>query len=122
MAQAKQSAENVIPLTPRVFQILLALVDGEQHGYRILKDVEERSAGKVLIGPGTLYEAIHRLVESEWIVESKVRSDALHHDRRRRYYRLTGFGRAVLKAEAERLSDVVSFAESKKLIRKRRPA
>ena len=109
--------EDLIPLTPRVFHILLALVDEEQHGYRIMKEVETRSGGKVRIGPGTLYEAIQRLVKNQLIEESSDRPDAELDDKRRRYYKLTQLGRGVLAAESERLAALVGFARSKDLVK-----
>ena len=108
--------EDWIPLTPRVFHILLALVDEEQHGYRIMKEVEVRSDGRVRIGPGTLYEAIHRLVKNGLIEESSERPDAKLDDQRRRYYRLTQMGRGVLAAESDRLAALVGFARTKNLV------
>jgi len=117
MSKKHGNAEDLIPLTPRVFHILLALVDEEQHGYRIMKEVETRSGGKVRIGPGTLYEAIQRLVKNRLIEESSERPDAEMDDQRRRYYRLTELGRNVLRAESERLAALVGFAHSKNLVR-----
>ena len=114
--------EDLIPLTPRVFHILLALVDEEQHGYRIMKEVETRSGGKVRIGPGTLYEAIQRLVKNQLIEESSDRPDAAMDDQRRRYYRLTQLGRGVLAAESERLAALVGFARSKDLVKEAKSA
>jgi DNA-binding PadR family transcriptional regulator len=111
------NAEDLIPLTPRVFHILLALVDEEQHGYRIMKEVEARSEGKVRIGPGTLYEAIQRLVKNHLIEESNERPDVEMDDQRRRYYRLTELGRRVLQAESDRLAALVGFVRTKNLIR-----
>ncbi len=114
--------EDLIPLTPRVFHILLALVDEEQHGYRIMKEVETRSGGKVRIGPGTLYEAIQRLVKNQLIEESSDRPDAAMDDQRRRYYRLTQLGRGVLAAESERLAALVGYARSKDLVKEAKSA
>ena len=114
--------ENLIPLTPRVFHILLALVDAEQHGYKIMKEVEMRSEGKVRIGPGTLYEAIQRLVKNRLIEESNERPDAELDDQRRRYYRLTRLGRGVLAAESERLAALVGFARTKDLLKEAKSA
>ena len=117
MSTKTGSAEDLIPLTPRVFHILLALVDEEQHGYRIMKEVETRSEGKVRIGPGTLYEAIQRLVKNRLLEESSDRPDAAMDDQRRRYYRLTELGRRVLHAESDRLAALVGFAKTKNLVR-----
>jgi DNA-binding PadR family transcriptional regulator len=114
--------DTLIPLTPRVFHILLALVDDERHGYQIMKDVEAASGGKVKIGPGTLYEAIQRLVKQRLMEESNDRPDAEMDDQRRRYYRLTKLGREVVKAEANRLADLVGLARAKKLVNKTKPA
>ena len=114
--------DDLIPLTPRVFHILLALVDEEQHGYRIMKEVEVRSDGRVRIGPGTLYEAIHRLVKNKLIEESCDRPDSEMDDQRRRYYRLTQLGRGVLAAESERLAALVGFARSKDLVKEAKSA
>jgi DNA-binding PadR family transcriptional regulator len=96
------------------------LVDGPEHGYQIMKEVEARSEGKVRIGPGTLYEAIQRLVNTGLIEESTDRPDNGRDDQRRRYYELTDFGQLTLEAEADRLADLVGFARSKKLISKER--
>jgi DNA-binding PadR family transcriptional regulator len=117
MSKVVGAPEDLIPLTPRVFHILLALVDEEQHGYRIMKEVETRSEGKVRIGPGTLYEAIQRLVKNRLIEESYERPDAEMDDQRRRYYRLTDLGRRVLQAESVRLAALVGFARTKNLVK-----
>jgi DNA-binding PadR family transcriptional regulator len=120
MTSAAANPEELLPLTPRVFHILLALVDGPGHGYQIMKEVESRSDGKVRIGPGTLYEAIQRLVNTGLIEESDERPADHLDDQRRRYYELTDFGQQALEAEADRLADLVGFARSKKLISKER--
>mgnify|MGYP001821011823 CR=1 FL=1 len=122
MSEKAKTPEDLIPLTPRVFHILLALVDEEQHGYRIMKEVEQRSDGKVRIGPGTLYEAIQRLVKNRLIEESCDRPDSEMDDQRRRYYRLTDLGRQVLQAESDRLAALVGFARTKNLVTKAKSA
>ncbi len=122
MSKTVGTPEDLIPLTPRVFHILLALVDEEQHGYRIMKEVETRSEGRVRIGPGTLYEAIQRLVKNRLIEESTERPDAEMDDQRRRYYRLTDLGRRVLRAESDRLAALVGFARSKNLLKEAKSA
>jgi DNA-binding PadR family transcriptional regulator len=106
-----------LPLTPRVFHILLALADGPEHGYRIMKEIEARSEGRVRIGPGTLYEAIHRLVESGWIRPCPA-PPSEGADSRRRHYRLSARGRAVLKAESQRLAELVEHAASRGLVQR----
>ena len=108
--------DSFLPLTPRVFHILLALADRPEHGYNIMKEVEERSEGRVTIGPGTLYEAIHTLHRRGLIEETDDRPD--DDDRRRRYYVLTALGRDVMDAETDRLAAVVELARSKQAVRR----
>src|ERR671914_53804 len=104
---------DLLPLTPVALQVLLALADGERHGYGIMLEVRERTGGKVRLGPGTLYGAIKRLKEGGVIEESAQRPDPEADDERRRYYRLTGFGGEVLAAEVERLDGLVRAARTK---------
>ena len=94
-----------LPLTPRVLLILWALESGPQHGYRLLQELEERGRGRVSIGPASLYEAIQTLQRRDWIAPVDAPDDA---DSRRRYFRLTDHGRSVLRAEAQRLADLVN--------------
>src|SRR5262249_28872424 len=101
---------SFLPLTPTVFDILLSLVDGERHGYAIMQEV----SGRLL--PGTLYRALTRLLESGLVESSDQRPDPELDDERRRYYRLTGLGRRVIEAEAQRLVEQVRAARAKKLI------
>jgi DNA-binding PadR family transcriptional regulator len=103
-------------LPPATFQILLALVDGDRHGYAIMKDVAAHSAGAVRLGPGTLYGALKRLLEAGLVAEDGERADPELGDERRRYYRLTEFGLAVARAEARRLDAMVRLARRKHLI------
>jgi DNA-binding PadR family transcriptional regulator len=112
-------AEALLPLTPVAFEILLALADGEQHGYRIMQRVSARSRGAVTLHPGTLYRALARLLESELIEELDQRPDPEADDARRRYYRLTAPGIAVARAEAERLESQVQAARAGKLFQVR---
>ena len=114
--------DSILPLTPAVFHILIALADGETHGYAIMQEVSRRSGGSVRLGPGTLYGAISRLLEDGLIEESDERPDPEMDDTRRRYYRLTNFGGRVLAAETERLAGLVRAARSTKVIRKLKPA
>src|SRR5919112_1395517 len=113
---AGSEPEEFLPLTPSVFHILLALADGERHGYGIIKEVEARTEGGVRLGPGTLYGSIKRMLEEGLIEESDERPDSELDDERRRYYRLTGFGRRVASAEAERLNGLVEAARAKRLL------
>lgn len=106
---------DLLPLTPVVLNVLLALADGERHGYGIMLEVRERTGGRVRLGPGTLYGAIKRLKEGGVIEESGQRPDPCEapEDERRRYYRLSGFGCEVLAAEIERLDGLVRAARRK---------
>jgi DNA-binding PadR family transcriptional regulator len=119
---SQQSTEDFLPLTPAVFHILLALADGEAHGYAIMRSVTQRSMGAVRLGAGTLYGAINRLLQYGFIEESEERPDPEMDDARRRYYRLTEFGARVLAAEAKRMADLVRAARSTSAIRKIKPA
>ncbi len=105
--------QDLLPLTPVALNVLLALADGERHGYGIMLEVRERTAGRVRLGPGTLYGAIKRLKEGGLIEESGQRPDPEADDERRRYYRLSGLGAEVLGAEVERLEGLVSAARRK---------
>ena len=115
MNQTENRPEALLPLTPAVFHILLALADRERHGYDIMREVETATGGRVQMGPGTLYGSIKRMLRSGLIVESDERPDPALDDSRRRYYRLTGFGQAVLAAEVERLARLVELARNKGL-------
>ena len=120
MAKENPDPDTLLPLRPSVFHILLALSDGDLHGYGIMQEVAEHSDGQIRLGPGTLYGAIKRLLSERLIVEADERPDPELDDERRRYYRLTDFGQQVLKAEARRISKMVSVAQTKRLIPKTR--
>jgi DNA-binding PadR family transcriptional regulator len=113
---AKEKPEAWLPLTAPMFHILLALADKERHGYEIMREVDERSEGKVRLGPGTLYGSIKRMLSDGLIEELDERPDPELDDERRRYYRLSDLGRRVAIAEAERLERLVKSARSKKLL------
>lgn len=108
--------EALLPLTPSVFHILLALSDGERHGYAIMQDVARQTGGSLEMGPGTLYGCIKRMSAARLLEESGERPDPELDDQRRRYYRLTDFGNLVLRAEAHRLAAAVRVARSKRLL------
>ena len=114
-----RDVDRYLPLTPVVFEILVALADEERHGYAIMQEVEERTEGRMALRPGTLYRAIDRLLEQELIEESATRPDPKWDDERRRYYRLTRFGRQVVTGEAERLASAVSSARAKRILGRR---
>lgn len=99
-----------------MFHILLALADRERHGYHIMQEVDERTEGKVKLGPGTLYGSIKRMLADGLIEELDERPDPDMDDERRRYYRLTDFGFRVATAEAKRLEALVKSARIKKLL------
>jgi DNA-binding PadR family transcriptional regulator len=111
MAIPERDPDAYLPLTPALFHVLLALVDGEKHGYAVLKDVAERTGGKVQLGTGTLYGIVKRLLADGLIRESVAGSTD-----RRRAYRLTAFGRKVALAEAERVRDLVRLEPLKRLL------
>jgi DNA-binding PadR family transcriptional regulator len=95
----------------------LSLAEGERHGYGIKQDVAERTDGALRLGPGTLYEAIHRMVQWGWIEATPKSSKATGREARRKSYRLTRLGRRQLKQELERLDAIVNYARSKALLR-----
>ena len=103
------------PLTPAVFHILLALSNGERHGYGIMKQVEADSQGKVTMGAGTLYGSLKRMLDAGLVKESDKRVDPEMDDERRIYYQLTGVGAKALAAELERYKSIVSLAQERKL-------
>jgi DNA-binding PadR family transcriptional regulator len=120
---------SFLPLTPFAFQVLLALADGERHGYAIIKEVEERSGGSVRLRTGTLYTLLQRLLEEQLIGEQGSTPEpargatppseagpAARADSRRRYYRLTALGDAVLRAEAQRLEGLIGDARRKHVL------
>lgn len=112
----QRAPEALLPLTPAVFHILLALADGEKHGYAIMQEVGERTGGAMRMGPGTLYGSIQRMLKEGLIIEAQERPDAAHGEERRRYYRLTGFGMRVVQAEARRLEQLVQIAQRKQVL------
>jgi DNA-binding PadR family transcriptional regulator len=114
MTRAK-TPEDLLPLTPAVFHILLALSDGERHGYAIMQEVSADTGGSLQLGPGTLYGCLKRMLSAGLVEESDERPDPALDDERRRYYRLTDLGARSLRAEGERLASAVSAARAKRL-------
>jgi DNA-binding PadR family transcriptional regulator len=98
------------PLTPAVFHVLLALADGEKHGYAIMKSVEEHTGGTLKMGAGTLYGTLQRLTDAGWVSETAPPQAQSARDEKRRFYRLAGDGRTALEAEVRRLEDLVRLA------------
>jgi DNA-binding PadR family transcriptional regulator len=115
-------SESQGPLTAAMFNVMLALADGEKHGYAILKEVEQHTAGEVQLGTGTLYGIIKRLLSEGLIVEMRQRPASEDDDQRRRYYRLTESGREVAVAEAVRLEKLLARARGKRLLKAFKPA
>ena len=109
--------EDLLPLPPPAFHILIALADGPVHGYAIMREVGERTGGRLRLGPGTLYGSIKRMLEQGLIEEA--RAPAAEDAERRRYYRLTRQGRRVAEAETARLADVLREAKAHGLLPQR---
>ena len=108
------TAQELIPLSPPVFHVLLALGDSAMHGYAMMQAFEAKTDGAETLLPGTLYATIARMVDAKLIEESEPPADAS--DRRRRYYRVTAFGREVVAAESERLSRLLRIARAENMI------
>ena len=121
MEKMAQDPEALLPLTPAVFHILLALADGERHGYGIMQEVAALTDGALRLGPGTLYGSIKRMLADGLIEETDERPDPELDDERRRYYRLTDFGQRVAHLEARRLARLVDEARAKRLLAGLRP-
>ena len=117
MRYSAHNPEELVPLTPAVFHILLSLADGERHGYSIMRDIAVHTKGKLRLGPATLYRSIKHLVEDGLIEESDVRPDPALDDERRHYYRLTELGRQVVVAEVRRLEEALAVARTKRGLR-----
>jgi DNA-binding PadR family transcriptional regulator len=112
-------AESFLPLPPAVFHILVAVADRERHGYAIMQDVAGRTGGKLRMSPGTLYGSIKRMLQDGLIEELDERPDPEHDDTRRRYYRITSFGREVAMAESARYAKLLGQARASGLAPKR---
>jgi len=107
--------QSLLPLTPPVFHILLALAEEERHGYGIMQDVAWQTNDALQLGPGTLYGCLKRMLAAGLVEESDERPDPAIDDERRRYYRMTALGRRVVRAEAERLAGAVTAARARRL-------
>lgn len=113
MSGAVTDPEEMLPLSASQLHILLALADGEKHGYAVMREVESMTNGEVTMGPGTLYGAVKKMVNAGLIEETDERPDPEMDDERRRYYRTTGLGARVLEAETARLERLVKTAHSR---------
>ena len=110
--------QRLLPLTPAVFFILFALADGDKHGYAIMQSVSRLSDNQFRMGPGTLYSTIQRLLDLDLIEETEGVGGKSDHEDRRRYYKLTRTGKAILAADISRMESVVRLARDKKLVPK----
>jgi DNA-binding PadR family transcriptional regulator len=108
--------DDLLPLPPATFHILLAVADDERHGYGIIQDVAARTNGSLRLSPGTLYRSIQRMLEQGLLIEVKERPAAPADDERRRYYRITPLGRLVAEAEARRLVQLVDLARAARFV------
>ncbi len=108
--------DDLLPLTPAVFHILLALAGGERHGYGVMQEVADLTHGQIQLGPGTLYRSIQKMVVEGLIEEVGGVPLKPEEAERRRVYRMTPFGRQVAKAEARRLGVLVRAALDRKLL------
>jgi DNA-binding PadR family transcriptional regulator len=114
MKHEPEHVEDLLPLPPATFHILLALVDERRHGYAIIQDVEARTGGELRLSAGTLYRSIARMVE-QGLIHEVVRRRTAADDERRRYYLISPFGTAVARAEMRRLSQLVRLARARGL-------
>ncbi len=105
--------DALLPLPPALFQMLLALGEGERHGYALKREILKRTGGKVNLGSGALYGSINKMLEQGLIEESAERPDPHLDDERRRYYRITAFGRRVAQAEARRMRELVELTAAR---------
>jgi DNA-binding PadR family transcriptional regulator len=112
VASSKSDPHDLLPLAPAAFHILVAVADQDRHGYAIMQDVAARTDGALKLSPGTLYGSIRRMLEDGLIVELSDRQRPDEDDERRRYYRITAFGRSVAQAEATRLATLLRQAKA----------
>ena len=113
MSDAAKAPDEMLPLPAAQLYILLALADGEKHGYAVMREVESMTDGEVTMGPGTLYGAIKKMLSAGLILETDQRPDPEMDDERRRYYETSGLGARVLDAETARLERLVQTARAK---------
>jgi DNA-binding PadR family transcriptional regulator len=116
MPAAPRTPDSHLPLKPVTFQVLLSLADSERHGYGIVQDIAERTAARIRLEPGNLYRVLKAMLDDALIEESDRRPAPDLDDERRRYYRITRFGRQVAMAEASRLEQVLADARARRLV------
>lgn len=119
MSSREGEIEDLLPLPEATFHILMAVAEDDRHGYAIIQEVATRTDGMLKLSPGTLYRSIQRMLEQGLIQETAERPAPELDDERRRYYRITSFGRAVAKAEARRLAQLVRLARESGFVPRR---
>jgi DNA-binding PadR family transcriptional regulator len=119
MAPSESTPESQLPLQAAAFHILLALADGDRHGYAIIQEVAARTGGTVKLSAGTLYRSIQRMLEQGLLEEVRQRPAPELDDERRRYYRITRFGMAVARAETDRLARLLDLARGSGFVPRR---
>jgi DNA-binding PadR family transcriptional regulator len=119
MATSDPPPDSLLPLPPATFHILMALADGDRHGYAIIQEVASRTNGDVRLSAGTLYRSIQRMLEQGLLVETRERPAPELDNERRRYYRITEYGVEVAKAEARRLTELVRLARGSGFVPRR---
>src|SRR6185503_8846864 len=113
MTFSQSDIDELLPLPPATFHILIAVADEGRHGYAIIQDIAARTDGALQMSAGTLYRSIQRMQEQGLIVESRRRPDPSEDDERRRYYQITAFGLAVARAETGRLTQLIKLARAR---------
>ena len=108
-----RTLDDVLPLSPTAFHVLVAMADGPRHGYAIAQEVEELTGGRLVMGPGTLYGSLQRMTTAGLIEEAANPGDDGLHANRRRYYRMTPLGSEALRAESERLLRAANVAQER---------
>jgi DNA-binding PadR family transcriptional regulator len=111
-----RDVQHHLPLSPAVLHVLLALADGDKHGYAIIKEVRRRTSGDVELGASSLYAVLKRMTADGFVYETEERPDPALDDERRRYYRLSSLGRDVAVAELRRLESILVQARAKRLV------
>jgi DNA-binding PadR family transcriptional regulator len=119
MAYTNDDVVALLPLPNATFHILMAVAQEDRHGYAIIQDVEERTGGELRLSAGTLYRSIQRMLEQGLLTETRDRPEPEFDDERRRYYRMTPFGRAVARAEAQRMMQMVRMARTQGIVPER---
>jgi DNA-binding PadR family transcriptional regulator len=118
MTRHRLTPDDLVPLPPVVLHILLSLAEGERHGYALKREISRRTNGNITVGAGVLYGSISKMLAQGLIEESDDRPDPHLDDERRRYYRVTPFGRRVAEAEITRMREIVDLAAAKFGIRR----